>query len=185
MNKIITLSLSSVAALFLTTGCLYASEHMEHKEGESHHEVHWGYKGEAGPSHWGELKKEYHLCSTGKMQTPINIVATEDIALAPLEFNYHTASTDVINNGHTVQINIANGSSVTIEGKEYSLKQFHFHTPSENNINGHKYALEAHFVHAAKDGSLAVVAVMFEEGIVQIVMGFDFPVIARSVPVVQ
>ncbi len=44
------------------------------------------------------------------------------------------------------------------------LKQFHFHTPSENNINGKSFPLEAHFVHASKDGKLAVVALMFEEG---------------------
>jgi carbonic anhydrase len=42
--------------------------------------------------------------------------------------------------------------------------QFHFHAPSENHINGHSYPLEAHFVHADKNGDLAVVAVMFEEG---------------------
>lgn len=164
MNKIVTLSLSSIAAIFLATGCTDTAEHMEHKGASTHHQVHWGYKGETGPKHWGEIKEEYKLCATGTMQTPINIVATEDIALAPLEFSYKTDATDVINNGHTVQINIANGSDVMIDGKAYALKQFHFHTPSENNINGQKYALEAHFVHAAKDGSLAVVAVMFEEG---------------------
>jgi hypothetical protein len=50
----------------------------------------------------------------------------------------------------------------TIEGETYELKQFHFHTPSENNINGTSYPLETHFVHATKDGKLAVVAVMFK-----------------------
>jgi carbonic anhydrase len=39
-----------------------------------------------------------------------------------------------------------------------------FNTPSENNINGTSYPLEAHFVHATKDGKLAVVAVMFKDG---------------------
>jgi carbonic anhydrase len=70
----------------------------------------------------------------------------------------------IINNGHTVQVNIAAGSTVNIDGTDYELKQFHFHTPSENNINGTSYPLEAHFVHATKEGKLAVVAVMFKEG---------------------
>jgi carbonic anhydrase len=48
------------------------------------------------------------------------------------------------------------GSTLTIEGETYGLKQFHFHTPSENNINGTSYPLETHFVHATKDGKLAV-----------------------------
>jgi carbonic anhydrase len=44
------------------------------------------------------------------------------------------------------------------------LKQFHFHAPSENRIGGKQFPLEGHLVHADKDGNLAVVAVMFQEG---------------------
>ena len=110
------------------------------------------------------MKKEFSICSQGKMQTPINIVATQDIDVPALDFEYKTNATNVVNNGHTVQVNIASGSDVIIDGETFELKQFHFHTPSENNINGHKYPLEAHFVHASKDGHLAVIAVMFEEG---------------------
>jgi len=69
-----------------------------------------------------------------------------------------------LNNGHTVQVNIASGSTVIIDDIEFELKQFHFHTPSENNINGKSFPLEAHFVHVSKDGELAVVALMFEDG---------------------
>jgi hypothetical protein len=58
---------------------------------------------------------------------------------AILPFHYR----NVINNGHTVQVNIQSGSTLTIEGETYELKQFHFHTPSENNINGTSYPLEA------------------------------------------
>jgi len=160
MKKIVSLSLSVAATMILATGCV-SHNNMEHG---SSHETHWGYTGEHSPAHWGEMKEEFAMCSKGKMQTPINIVATQDVDVKPLGFNYTANSTNVVNNGHTVQVNVANGSSVTIDGKVFELKQFHFHTPSENNINGHKFALEAHFVHAAKDGQLAVVAVMFEEG---------------------
>jgi carbonic anhydrase len=77
--------------------------------------------------------------------------------------DYKTKSENVIDNGHTVQVNIAAGSTFTIGKDIYELKQFHFHTPSENNINHKSFPLEAHFVHATADGKLAVVAVMFEE----------------------
>lgn len=160
MKKIVSLSLSAIAAMILTTGC-DSHNNMEHK---ASHEAHWGYTGEHSPAHWGEMKKEFAMCSKGKMQTPINIIPTQDIDITPLEFDYTTNSTNVVNNGHTIQVNVANGSSIMIDGKEFDLKQFHFHTPSENNINGKKFALEAHFVHVAKDGQLAVVAVMFKEG---------------------
>lgn len=49
--------------------------------------------------------------------------------------------------------------------KEFNLKQFHFHVPSESehHIDGKSFAMEAHLVHNAEDGSLAVIAVLFDE----------------------
>jgi carbonic anhydrase len=161
MKKIITVSLLVATAVIVTTGCVDHNEDMEHSKT---HEAHWGYKGKYSPLHWGEIKEEFAMCSKGKMQTPINIIATQDVNIKDLDFNYNTTSTNVINNGHTVQVNIASGSTVNIDGIDYELKQFHFHTPSENNINGISYPLEAHFVHSTKDGKLAVVAVMFKDG---------------------
>jgi carbonic anhydrase len=49
-----------------------------------HHKIHWGYKGAIGPSHWGDMDEKFSMCGKGKMQTPINIVATKDISLTPL-----------------------------------------------------------------------------------------------------
>lgn len=160
MKRIVTISLSAMSAMILTTGCT-SYNNMGDKASSK---AHWEYTGKYSPSHWGEIKEEFKMCSTGKMQTPINIVPTQDIDIRPLKFNYTTGSESVINNGHTIQVNIKDGNFIKIDGKEFSLKQFHFHTPSENNINGYQYALEAHFVHASKDGQLAVVAVMFKEG---------------------
>jgi len=144
--------LLSLILLFMISGC------------SDHGHKHWGYEGETGPEHWGELKSDYEMCSEGKMQTPINIVPTKDVDLDPLIFRYNTSSLNVIDNGHSVQVNVMPGSTLKFEGKTYELKQFHFHTPSENHINGRSFPLEAHFVHQAKDGSLAVVAVMFTYG---------------------
>ncbi|WP_267128182.1 carbonic anhydrase family protein [Entomomonas moraniae] len=44
------------------------------------------------------------------------------------------------------------------------MEQFHFHTPSENLLNGNSYPIEMHFVHTNKEGQLAVVAVMATVG---------------------
>jgi len=166
MKKIISLSISAIAVMVLTTGCVSEHENMEHEKAEhtKSHTTHWGYTGDVAPEHWAELDEKFSMCGKGKMQTPINIVPTEDIDIKPLGFHYNTSATTVINNGHTVQVNIASGSTVTIDGEEYELKQFHFHTPSENNIKGTEFPLEAHFVHATKNGDLAVVAVMFKDG---------------------
>lgn len=61
-------------------------------------------------------------------------------------------------------MNVDEGSSVTFGDKVFSLKQFHFHTPSEHTIDGEHLPLEMHFVHQSDDESLAVLSVMFKEG---------------------
>ena len=169
MKQIITYSAIALSTLLLTTSLQANEEHSKDANSTKHeahetHAKHWAYMGHVGASHWSELKKEFNMCSEGKQQSPINIVASEDIDLKSLALNYTTGSKSIINNGHTVQVNIADGSALKIDGVDYKLKQFHFHVPSENNINGDEFPLEAHFVHATDDGKLAVVAVMFTEG---------------------
>jgi carbonic anhydrase len=70
----------------------------------------------------------------------------------------------IIVNGHTIMINYAAGSSIRVGDKQYTLKQFHFHRPSEEKINGKPYEMVVHLVHADQEGNLAVVAILFESG---------------------
>jgi carbonic anhydrase len=128
------------------------------------HGAHWGYTGHEGPEHWGELDEKFKMCAIGMNQSPIDITSSVDANLPAIGFAYKTAPTEILNNGHTVQVNVKAGSSITIDGRRYELKQYHFHTPSENHVHGKEFPLEAHFVHADADGNLAVVGVMFEEG---------------------
>ena len=153
MRNFFKLSVIAVSALLLTN--VYGNEHKG---------THWGYSGEIGPSNWGKLDKKFHMCSEGKVQSPIDVKATKDVDLAPLDIKYTKGSKNIVNNGHAVQVNMQDGNKFIIDGKEYDLKQFHFHTPSENHINGKSFPMEAHFVHATKDGNLAVIAVVFKEG---------------------
>ena len=128
------------------------------------HAVQWGYEGKGSPEHWSELDKRFFMCKKGTNQSPINLSGFTEAELPPIKFNYHLVSTEILDNGHTEQINVEHNSSITIDNIIFELKQFHFHTPSENNINGKSFPLEAHFVHASKDGHLAVIAVMFKKG---------------------
>ena len=169
MKKITTYTTIALASILLTA-CNQqpkvtthkSTSHTEHAT--THHHKHWGYSADVGPSHWSALDDKFNMCSEGKEQSPINVVSTKDIELAPLSINYAQGSKNVINNGHTVQVNVKGGDTLTINGEAYELKQFHFHTPSENHVNGKSFPLEAHFVHATNDGKLAVIAVMFQEG---------------------
>jgi carbonic anhydrase len=97
-------------------------------------------------------------------QSPINLTNYIEADLPAIKFDYKAGGNEVVNNGHTIQVNYASGSTITVDGQEFELKQFHFHTPSENNIDGKSYPLEAHLVHADKDKNLAVIGVMFEKG---------------------
>jgi carbonic anhydrase len=130
-----------------------------------HPEHAWDYGDDAkGPSHWGELKPEFASCMNGHHQSPIDIRDPHKADLPPIQFNYQPSPLDIIDNGHTIMINYAPGSSISIGGKQYVLKQFHFHRPSEEKINGKNYDMTLHLVHTDAEGRLAVVAVLLEEG---------------------
>ncbi len=121
----------------------------------------WSYSGEHGTEHWGET---FTTCGEGANQTPIDITSPTQAELAPLHIEYQGQISELTNNGHTVQANVTAGSSLSIDGEQFELKQFHFHTPSENYLKGKQFPLEAHFVHANADGQLAVIGVMFDTG---------------------
>lgn len=127
-------------------------------------QTHWSYEGEAGPENWGKLDPKFVMCGIGRNQSPIDLARFTDADLVPMKMQYKTTASDIVNNGHTLQVNYAPGSTLVVDGVEFELKQFHFHSPSENTLNGKQFPLEGHLVHADKDGNLAVVAVMFSEG---------------------
>lgn len=124
----------------------------------------WGYEGPGGPRNWGELSAEYALCKTGRAQSPIDLAEANAAAAITISTAYRPAALTVLNNGHTVQFDIANGSALTSGGKVFALVQVHFHTPSEHAIGGRTFPLEAHFVHLSAAGQLAVIGVMIVEG---------------------
>jgi len=165
INKFITIG--TFATLLTFSGCSATAKHSDKlKTTSQEHTSHWGYTGHNDPSHWGNISPKYRECSQGKNQSPINITAQDSVHanLKSIGFTYNTNSNSVINNGHTVQVNIDQGSNISIDNKSFELKQFHFHTPSENEIGGKHFPLEAHFVHVDKNGDISVVAVMFKEG---------------------
>jgi len=133
---------------------------------ENHQSAHWGYSGDAGPNNWSHLSENFKACSTGTRQSPINVDVKDAIQvnLGALEFSYNAVEPEIVNNGHTIQVNYAPGSHARIAGKEYQLLQFHFHTPSENKLAGKSFPMEMHLVHKSDDGKLAVVAVFIEAG---------------------
>ena len=145
-----------VGLLLVAGGASLAAEHA----GTS---PHWDYAGKRGPAHWATLDAAFAACA-GHKQSPVDLTHFTDVALPPITFDYKAGGRDVINNGHTVQVDYDPGSSLAVDNTVFALKQFHFHVPSENHIAGRAFPMEAHFVHTDAQGHLAVVAVMFVHG---------------------
>lgn len=125
---------------------------------------HWSYSGQNDPKHWGKLDQHFASCSMGHRQSPIDIKDAKKADLPALKFDYQPVPLNIIDNGHTVMIAYAPGSTLTVGEKVYTLKQFHFHHPSEEHIKGKGFPLAVHLVHSDDQGHLAVVAVLFEDG---------------------
>jgi carbonic anhydrase len=123
----------------------------------------WTYAGDKGPERWARLTPEFSACQ-GKNQSPIDLTRFIEADLEPITFAYRAGGNVIVNTGHTVQVDYAAGSSISVDGIRFVLTQFHFHAPGEHRIDGRSYPMEAHLVHVDPSGNLAVVALMFEEG---------------------
>ena len=126
-------------------------------------EHHWTYEGEAGPDKWGGLDPADAPCAAGGQQSPIDITGAISARQPPLQISWGKRPNKMVNNGHTIQLSFAEGDTLQMGDRKYTLQQFHFHHPSEHLVEGKRFAMEAHFVHAAPDG-LAVVGVLMLPG---------------------
>ncbi|RKP24821.1 carbonic anhydrase, Cah [Syncephalis pseudoplumigaleata] len=133
--------------------------------------VEWSYDGARGPARWGGLSNAYRKCSTGRQQSPINLVSgnAEYVAQArpssPAFVWGQLGRTPIVYDGHTVQLNVQAGDSssnyVTFGGSRYTLQNIHFHVPSEHRIASVYSDAEVHLVHKSADNKLLVIGVVF------------------------
>ncbi len=163
------LTISAIALTgFIFTACstknTKKSDHHEKMTDKKTHTAHWSYTGKTGPAHWGSMSKDYHACKAGKSQSPIDIRKTHHTKLPTLKFNYKPTALSVKNNGHTLQLDYAAGSTLVVGNSKYKLLQIHFHTPSEHKRHGRHRPMEAHFVHVNPKGELAVVGIFMRLG---------------------
>lgn len=108
-------------------------------------------------------------------QSPVALPAIEDVdapaktSLSKFALETKPLAATIVNKANTVRVDVAAGSFLMVEGRTYEMVQFHFHTPAEHTVGGHRHALELHLVHSAVEGNsggppLAVVAVLFQLG---------------------
>ena len=139
----------------------------------THESPYWSYEEAAGPTKWSTLKADWNICGEGRNQSPIDIEKTAKSKSPALKEAFKPASlniihgehvADVINNGHSIEVNYTEGDRLQIGDQQFQLLQYHFHSPSEHAVAGKHYPMEMHLVHKSADGKLAVVGVFIEEG---------------------
>jgi carbonic anhydrase len=150
-------------------------------------EVEWDYA-DLGPDRWPELVPEF--CA-GQAQSPVDIdTGAAAGAHAPgLRLVYaRAARLEIVNTGETVRADLPAGAGhLLLDGERFELLQFHFHTPSEHELDGRRFALELHLVHQSAAGALAVVGAVVERGASHAVLDRVFrnlPEIGETEPVV-
>nr|CAB3486986.1 unnamed protein product [Digitaria exilis] len=128
----------------------------------------FGYVGSVGPAHWGTLSPNFSQCAKGMSQSPIDISTAAAVCnpeLQPLHRDYTVANATLVDNVFNIALRFdGGGGNVSIHGKQYRLKQMHWHSPSEHTINGQRFPVELHMVHASDDGNVTVVAMLYRFG---------------------
>ncbi len=124
----------------------------------------WGYGVQNGPELWGTLDQSYCACAFGKEQSPVDLTGERLSKLKPVVFEYRPSRIEVVNTGHTIQVNPDPGNGIVIDAIRHELEQFHFHRTSEHLVAGTPYPMELHLVHSNSGGGLAVVGILIVEG---------------------
>lgn len=122
--------------------------------------------GPLDPAHWPEL------CSTGKMQAPIDIQHAEKLPIDDLKFNYKPVDLDILNdcNRYRILVKFPDNYWLTVGKKPYFLTELHFREPGENAVNGKRPRMSVQLVHFSPEGVFLVIEV-------PIVAGKENPVI--------
>jgi carbonic anhydrase len=84
--------------------------------------------------------------------------------VAPIEFSYNASGASVANNGHAIEVGLVDAGTITVRGTSYALDQFHFHAPSEHEIDGERFPAEMHLVHTKAALPPVVIGVLITDG---------------------
>ena len=110
----------------------------------------------------------------GSAQSPVDLRRSQITFvnhLPAIRFSYPPAADVTLNNTGspgeeaTIRAEVpAGAASIRLSGTNYTLQQFHWHTPAEHEVNGRRSPMEMHLVHGAADGSLLVIGALIKQG---------------------
>ena len=124
----------------------------------------WGYSAANGPDRWAELDPHNAACADGGRQSPVDIAGYQADAAAPPAFSYQGKSTHLEHLATTVHVRFGGRNVMTYDDGDYVLRQIHWHTPSEHQVDGRSFPMEMHLVHARGTAEFAVVGIFYELG---------------------
>lgn len=124
----------------------------------------WGYSAGNGPERWAEFSPAYAACSAGAGQSPVDIAGYQVSDDPPPTFAYEGRSTHLEHLATTVHVRFAGRNLLMLAEGDYLLRQIHWHTPSEHQIDGRSFPMEMHLVHGRGSGEFAVIGVFYELG---------------------
>jgi len=120
---------------------------------------------------WSTLCSKYSTCGTGQQQSPINILNTTSYnigALSMTDSGYMEMNLE--NTGHFIEAHVVDTAPIySVSGgplfsDQYQVVNFHWHSPSEHEINGQRFPLEMHIVHRhMSTGDVAVLSILFDD----------------------
>ncbi|XP_017241284.1 alpha carbonic anhydrase 7 [Daucus carota subsp. sativus] len=124
-----------------------------------------------GPAFWGTLKTEWATCGTGKLQSPVDLTVNGVVDVVPqletVTRRYKPCTNTMLTNkGTSIELEWVDGGGIFIKGKEYNLTNTHWHSPSEHTLNGNRFDLELHAVHADDEQpqNFAVISILYKIG---------------------
>jgi carbonic anhydrase len=104
------------------------------------------------------------MCGRGRAQSPVDIRTPFEKTKSTVMPAYQNGPLRIVNNGKTIQVNVAEGSKLRVDSLPYDLLYFQFRRPSEDFVDGKPAAMGVHFFHKNKEGRTAVLAVLLKEG---------------------
>jgi carbonic anhydrase len=130
--------------------------------------VAWSYYGDRGPDFWYYLDPSFYLAGEGKAQSPVNINTLKlnaAINIRMPDLYYSDTGYVLYDDSHTIEVIPAPGDNhVILDDRNYTLRYFDFHVPSEHTIDGTSFEMEIHLFHEDDAENIVVLSVLLEEG---------------------
>lgn len=142
-----------------------ALAHPGHRWSSTSGAVVGSHQGATGSAHRSGRTASYAKCVDDSITAPIDFSEVANQHRPILSFAYTRLPVTVEAHWPTVQVTTAQGSSMGMDGKPFTLQQMHFHVPAENRISGQRARVEVHLVHRSpNDGTLTVLSLMLRNG---------------------